>query len=175
MKENTKALTQFAHRWAKNHPSVDVSNRGGYQSAPLPLDVPELQSLRREANRCFNEFIKVFYYNRKLKISNMWVNINHPTNYNSRHDHPFSSLSSCFYISVPKKSGNLIFHNNDPIESYLRRDHFTDYGWYNSSEWRVHPKENYFYVFPPWLQHSVQQNNSSKDRISISMNAAEWS
>ena len=173
LKENTKALTQFAHEWAKNHPSVDISNKGGYQSPSLPLDVPELQSLRQEANRCFNEFKKVFYYNRKLEISNMWLNINPPKSYNIPHDHPFSCLSSCFYISTPEKSGNLIFHNNDRIECHLHKEYFTDYGWYNSSEWTLPAKENYFYVFPAWLQHSVQQNNSSNARISISINAKE--
>ena len=173
LQEDTKALTQFAHHWAKNHPSVNISNKGGYQSPALPLDIPELQSLRQEANRCFNKVRKLFYYNRELGISNMWLNINSPKSYNSPHDHPFSFLSSCFYISTPEKSGKIVFYNRNPIENFIPQESFTEYGWYNSPEWTLPAKENYFYIFPSWLQHSVQQNNSSEDRISISINAAD--
>ena len=173
LQEDTKALTQFACHWAKNHPSVNISNKGGYQSPALPLDIPELQSLCQEANRCFNEVGKLFYYNRALGISNMWLNINSPKSYNIPHDHSFSFLSSCFYISTPEKSGNIVFHNKNPIENFTPQKSFTEYGSYNSSEWTLPVKENYFYVFPSWLQHSVLQNNSVEDRISISINATD--
>ena len=174
LKENIKILTKFSKKWASDHPTVHLSNKGGgYQSPPLTLDIPQLQSLRREAKRCFNEFRKVFYYDCMFEVANMWLNINSPNSYNSQHDHPFTCLSGCFYIATPEKSGDIIFHNNYLIQCYMKAEHMTEYGWYNSTEWTLPAKENYFYVFPAWLHHSVERNNSSKDRISISINATE--
>ena len=67
----------------------------------------------------------------------------------------------------------LFFIIKIPIENFTPQKSFTEYGWYNSSEWTLPAKENYFYIFPSWLQHSVLQNNSVEDRISISINAAD--
>jgi len=83
-------------------------------------------------------------------------------------------LSSAFYIKAPQKSGNIVFHNDIPITCFLKAEYITDHGWYNSTDWTLPIKENCFYVFPPWLRHSVESNHSNQDRISISLNAQEW-
>jgi len=174
LNEDVKKIAAFAQTWRKAHPSVHQTNRGGYQSPALPLDLPIFKSLRKEAKRCFNEFREMFYYSTMFEIANMWLNINPPKTYNAPHIHPFSCLSSAFYIKAPQKSGNLVFHNDIPITSFLKAEYITDHGWYNSTDWVLPMKENYFYVFPPWLRHSVESNESKEDRISISMNAKEW-
>ena len=173
LNEDVKKMEVFSKAWMKDHSSVYISNKGGYQSSDLPLTLPIFNSLRQEAERCFNEFRKVFCYKAVFKISNMWLNINSPKTYNFPHIHPFSCLSSAFYIKAPQKSGNLIFHNDYPIASFLKVKHITDSSWYNSTDWSFSIKENYFYVFPSWIKHSVESNQSNQDRISISINAEE--
>jgi hypothetical protein len=37
-------------------------------------------------------------------------------------------------------------------------------------EWRVPVEENIIILFPSWIQHYVDDNNSNEDRISISFN-----
>jgi len=62
LEEDVEKMAAFAQTWKKTHPSVHISNKGGYQSPALPLDLPIFKSLRQEAKRCFNEFRKIFYY-----------------------------------------------------------------------------------------------------------------
>jgi len=171
--EDTEALTKFSRQWAKAHPSINLTNRGGYHSPNLDLNIPELRSLRNQATRCFNELKAKFFYKAALAIDNMWLNINHPNSYNEIHNHPRCCFSSSFYISVPENSGNIVFCNNYEMEHHMREKWMTQFGTYNSSVWTVPVKNNDFYVFPAWLKHKVETNKSKKDRISISMNAVE--
>ena len=173
LNEDLKALAKFSRQWAKNHPSVYISNKGGYQSHNLDLKIPELQSLREQTIRCFNELRAKFFYGVPLTIDNMWLNINYPDSYNKIHDHPRCCFASSFYVSVPKKSGNIVFYNNYEMENYMDNKWMTQFGTYNSSAWTLPVENNVFYVFPAWLKHRVENNNSKKNRISISINATD--
>ena len=175
LKEDLKALAKFSRQWAKNHPSVYISNKGGYQSPTLDLNIPELQSLRKQTTRCFNEFKTKFFYNVPLTISNMWLNINYPNSYNEGHNHPRTCFASSFYISVPKNSGNIVFYNDSDIDNYMLKKWMTKHVEYNSGVWRMPVENNVFYVFPGWLKHEVETNRSKKDRISLSINATDGS
>ena len=173
LNEDLDALAHFSRRWAQNHPSVNVSNEGGYQSARLDLNLPELQSLREQATRCFNEVKTLFFHNAPLTIGSMWFNINYPHSYNQVHNHPRSSFASVFYVSVPTNSGNIVFYNDFDIDNYILPKWVTRFGVYNSSTQTLPAENNTFYVFPAWLKHRVETNKSKKDRISISINAIE--
>ena len=175
LNEDTNALTKFSRKWAQKYPrGISLSNRGGgYQSPSLDLNIPELQSLREHATRCFNKVKEKFFYQPELTITNMWLNINYPHAYNQIHNHPRCCFASTFYISVPENSGAIIFCNNYETENYMQDKWMTQFGTYNSSVWTVPVKENELYVFPGWLKHKVETNKSKKERISISMNAVE--
>jgi len=176
LNEDLKALAKFSRQWAKNHPSVYISNKGGYQSPNLDLKIPELQSLQEQTIRCFNELRAKFFYGASLTIDNMWLNINYPNSYNKIHVHPRCCFASSFYVSVPKNSGNIVFYNeNDDIHNFMQEKWITRYNVYNSNTWTLPVENNVFYVFPAWLKHRVETNNSKKDRISISINARERS
>ena len=173
LNEDTNALTKFSRKWAQKYPSVYQSNKGGYQSPNLDLNIPELQSLREKVTRCFNKVKEKFFYKPSLVISNMWLNINYPHSFNEIHNHPRVCLASSFYISVPENSGSIVFCNNYETQNYMHDRWMTQFGTYNSSVWTVPVNDNDFYVFPAWLKHKVETNQSKKDRISISINAGE--
>ena len=171
--EDTEALAKFSRQCAMVHPSVHISNEGGYQSPNLDLNIPELHSLRTQTTRCFNELKTKFFYKASLVIGNMWLNINYPHSYNQVHNHSRSCFASCFYVSVPKNSGNIVFYNNYEIDNYMPQKWITQFGEYNASSWTMRAENNAFYVFPAWLKHRVETNKSEEDRISISINAIE--
>ena len=177
LNEDTAALAKFARQWAfanpLAHPTQRLSNEGGYKSHDLDLNIPELQSLRNQATRCFNELKEKFFYKPSLVISNMRLNINYPHSYNQEHNHPRCCLASSFYVSVPENSGSIVFCNNIEMENYMHDRWMTQFGTYNSTVWTVPVKDNDFYVFPAWLKHRVETNKSKKDRISITINAVE--
>ena len=87
LNEDVDALAQFSRKWVDNHPTVSLSNKGGYQSPNLDLNIPELHSLREQTTRCFNELKASFFYTASLTIDNMWLNINYPHSYNQIHNH----------------------------------------------------------------------------------------
>jgi len=173
LNEDVDALTKFSRKWVDNHPSVSLSNKGGYQSPNLDLNIPELQSLREQTTRCFNELKASFFYTAPLTIDNMWLNINYPHSYNQIHNHPRCCFAGSFYLSVPENSGDIIFHSEKDVTNYMLPKWTTKYGEYNSITWTLPVERNAFYVFPGWLKHSVEANQSKEDRISISINVTE--
>ena len=60
-----------------------------------------------------------------------------------------------FYISVPKKTGNIIFRKNDKNKD---------------EKWFVKPKDGMMILFPSKLEHCVEINKSCDTRISLSFN-----
>ena len=175
LNEDLDALAKFSRKYVKDHSSVNISNKGGYQSPDLDLNIPVLRSLREQTTRCFNQLKTKFFYNASLTISNMWFNINYPNSYNQIHDHPRTPFASSFYISVPKNSGKIVFCNSFGIQNYMLEHWMTKFEAYNCSTWALPVENNAFYVFPGWLKHRVETNKSKNDRISISINSTDGS
>ena len=174
LNQDLSVLAKFSRKYAQDRPSAHVSNKGGYQSPNLDLNIPELQSLREQTMRCFNQLKAKFFYKASLSIGNMWLNINSPNSYNQIHNHPRSCFASSFYVSVPKNSGNIIFYNYE-IDNYMVPKGITKHVVYNSEGWSLPVENNSLYVFPGWLKHGVEPNISKEDRISISINATDKS
>lgn len=106
------------------------------------------------------------------RLTGMWAMINGPGTYNKLHSHPHNYLSGAFYLQVPKDSGKLTFHNPHPQSEVL-------YPLYMKKDQSIHlaprvswqPKVNDLLIFPSWLNHEVEINNSKEDRIMLSFNA----
>jgi hypothetical protein len=99
-----------------------------------------------------------------------WVNINKKGDFNTRHHHdPFSgiALSGVFYVKVPQNSGKIVFY--DPRATLTTA---LDQMYYHngSDSFSIEPEENLLLIFPSWLYHSVDPNESDEDRISVSFN-----
>lgn len=172
---NPQAIARESYAHQKLDAGVSYSNVGGYQSSALTLDdpmPPELTKLlgvlTKECQTCSREF----GFERNLEIANYWVNINKHNNYNKMHIHPSSILSGTYYAVTPPQSGSIVFHNR-PEASYIlaelkligaRNTSFT------STVQSFEPKAGAVLVFPGWLQHSVEENRSGGDRISIAFN-----
>ena len=85
-----------------------------------------------------------------------WFNISNPGDSTGWHDHKENAkISGVFYISVPKKSGNIIFRKNDKNKD---------------EKWFVKPKNGMKILFPSKLEHCVEINKSCDTRISLSFN-----
>ncbi len=82
-----------------------------------------------------------------------WPNDMGPGKTTSRHDHDEDDelLSGVYYIHVPENSGNLIIHDRYCITE-------------------VTPQAGMFVFFAPTVIHSVSQNLSLENRLSIGMN-----
>jgi len=99
-----------------------------------------------------------------------WININKKDEFNNLHDHdPFlgNALSGVFYVKTPEHCGNIRLY--DPRFALTSAP---DLKYYNSNN-TYHffkPEPNLLLIFPSWLQHLVEPNQSHEDRVSISFN-----
>jgi len=146
----------------KNVPNESHSSVGGYQG-------------RNFKDKDFEEKIYRYIPQRSdLLIKNYtldaWVNINYPGSFNNPHEHLGAGafLSGILYVKVPENSGKIVFHDprhymqlcSEPLMYYNGGQMTTSYT----------PCENELLLFPYWLVHSVEENNSNEERISISFN-----
>jgi uncharacterized protein (TIGR02466 family) len=105
-------------------------------------------------------------------LGNMWANINYPGSFNREHIHPNSLWSGVYYIKAPKNSGNLYIKDPRPgCEAIMpRRIDASKLPIQLHREIYYEAKEGRLIMFPGWLSHGVNINNSGETRISISFN-----
>ena len=143
-------------------PSSDRSNIGGYQGHGF--DDNELYSLvERNIPVLLDRPIKKFKFG-------SWVNVNGPGCFNERHSHdPHGGtfLSGVFYVKCPENCGRIRFYDPRP---HIQTS--PDMKYYNEGDtyhW-ISATPNTLIMFPAWLEHDVEINRSTEERISISFN-----
>ena len=173
---NVKELQSFC-QWK----SIDeyesgkvLSNRGGYHSNNLNLKDAALQPLIKEIETHSSQFAETFLSKNKQILINMWFNINLYKDFNISHNHSGDDISGVYYIKTPDECGNIVFEH--PAKDlydyyYLDVENRADDNVYNARTWWMPSKANILYLFPAWLNHSVETNkNKTEERISISFN-----
>jgi uncharacterized protein (TIGR02466 family) len=101
----------------------------------------------------------------------MWANINPPGGMNRAHIHPNSLWSGVYYVKAPKNSGQLKVE--DPrsvalmVRPRMKKDKPPQRVWREAS---YDPKPGRLIMFPSWLNHCVDPNESNDIRISVSFN-----
>ena len=151
-----------------------VSNRGGYHSNDLSLDDVTLQPLIEEIKTHSSKFAKTFISKNKQILNNIWFNINLYKDSNISHNHAGDDISGVYYIKTPNECGNIIFEHpaQDLFDYYfLNVENPEEVNTYNARTWWMPSEVNMLYLFPSWLNHSVELNkNKTEERISISFN-----
>jgi uncharacterized protein (TIGR02466 family) len=125
-------------------------------------------------NSVSREYLKVLGIDPHCFIEvTSWLQYNQPGSYFVRHDHYGALISGVLYLEVPENSGAILFHN--PLETRRVTNTFFDRikkeeNEYNFSHVKYEPIVGEMLIFESWLQHTVQQNHSTENRISISFN-----
>ena len=154
------------------YPSETKSNIGGYQTPNIAFKkIKEFKPLVQDIENHGNAYeSKILGIKNKVKISNMWGNINYFKDFNKMHTHPWSYVSGVFYVKTPMDCGNINFRSLQSIESYIPYEVRDVTNCYNSEEFVFEVKENYLFLFPPWAQHYVTPNFNNEERITIAFN-----
>ena len=135
------------------------SNVGGVQSVLLgPEDMPD--KLKSDIDA------KVLSMNPNLKMISWWVNINGNGHRNDIHDHhdrtppaKLAGISGVFYVDIPDDNmGDILFFGKASSSSPILR---------------FEARPNRLILFSSDYPHSVEENLSDKDRISLSFNYIE--
>ena len=103
------------------------------------------------------------------KINNMWAIINTGGSANLRHQHGNSTISGAYYVRAPRDSGDIVFYDPRPAPVYSHPNVIHP-NILNAQVNGITPKEGALVLFPSYLDHSVNENQSKEERIVISFN-----
>ena len=147
----------------QNRESTTYSHKinGRWENQYLSIQYfPELRKLFRTACREGKEILEkslvVPYKELGLPMDEFWFNIAGPGESTGWHDHKErSKLSGVYYLHVPDNSGDIHFRKKIDDETF---------------EWKMKSKTGKLILFDSSIEHSVPENKSKEDRISIAFN-----
>jgi uncharacterized protein (TIGR02466 family) len=169
---DNESIKKYCLETRKQKPGVTISNRGGWHSGELLFPIPQdLERLFNDLNVFANDVCARYTGIKDLQIGNFWININGHHDYNLIHDHQNSILSGVYYVSVPKENmGDLVLHRGDNMEFFMTSKVEREQTMANALSATKPAKESTFYLFPSWVKHHVERNESNDERISIAFN-----
>ena len=102
-----------------------------------------------------------------------WMNINPKGAGNEKHTHPSCAFAGVIWLKIPENSGNLFFYSpfgHIGIDEIMAYDQDFANSFHIPHTAFTTPEEGKMLIFSSHLEHSVSENNSDEDRISISFN-----
>lgn len=167
---DNQAIKEYCLEVREKKPGKKISNRGGWHSNELLEPFPQaLEDLFNDLQVFAND-VCYRYTGIRLKLGNFWININGKHDYNLLHDHQKSILSGVYYVDVPVDNmGDLVLVRGDNADYFLN-GHIEESTMTNASICTKKAITSTFYLFPSWIKHYVERNESNKERISIAFN-----
>ena len=164
-------LEQKIIQWSQQDKGEQKTNAGGWHSTTDMNKKEEYNPLTKELFNMQEEIYQKEHFSLKPVLGNMWANINYPGCYNRPHVHPNALFSGVYWIKAPQKSGNFMVYDPRPGVQMAMPDRKQKK--LPSEYWReVHyePRAGTAIMFPAWLWHEVNPNQSNDIRISVSFN-----
>ena len=157
--------------WMNQDKGVSRTNVKGWHSTTDMHTKPEYARLVKALHEAQDKIYVEEHYDSEPFLGNMWANVNPPGGYNRPHIHPNSHFSGVYYIKATKDSGDIVF--NDPRSTSHMAMPARKKGEPPKHLWRevrVNPMVGRIIMFPSWLWHCVEPNESNDIRISVSFN-----
>ena len=145
-RENTTFSHKINGRWENQYLSIQY--------------FPQLRKLFRtacqEGKAILEKSLVVPYKELGLPMDEFWFNIAGPGESTGWHDHKErSELSGVYYLHVPDNSGDIHFRKKIGDETF---------------EWEIKSQTGKLILFDSNIEHSVPENKSKENRISIAFN-----
>jgi uncharacterized protein (TIGR02466 family) len=175
--DNNKIIDFCYNYKEKNLKNIDSL---AYQSDKLDLNEKSLIPIVLEIQSRIKK-IKQEYFSFKqpieLEITTSWFNLSRPNGINKGtsipHLHSFRFLTCVYYPLAEENSGNLILLSpNNTFEYALPFQIKEKINDLNSNIWSISSESSKLLIFPGWIMHYVEPNNSTSDRISIVFNVS---
>ena len=157
--------------WSNKDKGITRTNVQGWHSTTNMAELPQFKKLVNMLYACQKTIYDQEHLDSEPFLGNMWANINPPGGMNRAHQHPNSLWSGVYYIKAPKNSGNLKIDDPRSV-ACMSRPRQKD-GEKPARLWRethYEPVAGRCIMFPSWLMHCVDPNNSNDIRISVSFN-----
>lgn len=153
---NNDYLVELADQWQQDIQSKKLSNEGGWQGHHLYQ-----ADSGKEFQVTFQDTIldivnQSSITDRTFDNLYLWGNINPPGSYNRKHGHlnrdEGPSIAGVYYVKVPENSGSIVFYEGKTFSKSYQ------------------PIESDLLLFDDFIGHSVNENKSKENRISIAFN-----
>lgn len=142
----------------------------GWQSKQNLHERESLAELVESINAVMAElldFLKIGHQG--VAITGCWLNVLAPGRAHLMHSHPNNFLSGIYYVKTQAGADTVNFH--DPrAQTRIIRPPVTALTADNTDQVVVKVKDGTLLLFPAWLDHSVAENRSAEERISVSFN-----
>ncbi len=173
---NTSDMVSLTYKLMNQDPlGRKLSNQGGWQSHDFrPGVYSEFADIEAKIIEQTERCVLDFGYDPNscfIVLENLWINVNRRYHSNSVHIHDNSFISGAFYLEGRPGQGNINFYKSysqDYAISSAAR--IAQYTAINNSAITFTPETGKLIMFPGWLPHGVDQNETDFDRISISFN-----
>ena len=164
------AIKEYCYHLKDNTEGVEISNRGGWHSKEILEPLPDaLNELFSNFLGFVNDYCAQITGLNNLMLGNFWVNINQKYDYNRTHDHQNSILSAVYYVDAEGDDiGNFVAERDDTAEFFLGS--YKNVSGFTGTSFAITPLTGFAFLMPSWMLHSVEQNLTDRDRISIAFN-----
>jgi len=157
--------------WSNEDKGLNRTNMKGWHSQDNMHKKPEYKILVDLLHLAQNHIYQEELLDNEPFLGSMWANINSPGGYNRPHTHPNSLWSGVYYVKTPKDCGFLKCENPNPSLDTSRpkrkEGNIPSYLW---TEINFEPAAGRLIMFPSYLNHCVEPNESNDIRISVSFN-----
>ena len=171
VKLNNQQLANDIIAWSKQDKGVQKTNVNGWHSQTNMHEMPQFKLLIDELFQMQREIYEQEWLDRHAKLGNMWANINYPGGYNRPHIHPNSLFSGVYYVKSNKESGTIAMSDPRPgIQTIMPARKPGKPPKHLWREVHLEPVPGRIIMFPAWLWHCVEPNQSNDIRISVSFN-----
>ena len=157
---------------SKDQEGISKSNIKGWHSKDFNMQEIEPKNFIKFILPAIEQVITDMNWEKQkqsININNMWAIINTGGSANLRHQHGNSTISGAYYVRAPKNSGDIVFYDPRPAPVYTYPKALNP-NLLNAQVNGISPKEGALVLFPSYLDHSVNENLSSEERIVISFN-----
>ena len=145
--------------WHPGH--LQVSDTNGNSNIIKEYNMPYLTSY---INTCMNEYTQhVMGHFMKFDICQSWITKTSEGQVAASHNHGQFDIAGVYYYKTNMKDGAIKFSNPCSGAQDSR-------AWMQIHDVRIQPKVGTLILFPAWLDHSVDLNNTKDDRMSMAFN-----
>ena len=162
---NKNKLLEYMETTHMHNETGVIKGKNTYQSNPNFLSNYKFIDLKNIIQKHINTYTQLLGLNH-THITGSWFNIFNKENYIQKHHHGNSIVSGAYYPLLEENSCKLIY--STPLYSSINfnTNNSTSYN-YNTFEMPI--KQDHLYLFPGWLEHLTEENQSKK-RIVLSFN-----
>jgi uncharacterized protein (TIGR02466 family) len=167
-----QALRPLCHELMNSSdPNFPLVENGGstHQHKLYPHNMPEFRDFFQWLKMMATEIaIRGMGYSttyHKYSITNSWLNVHYKGGKTHAHNHSNTFMAAAAYLNMPENGG--YFECKDPLED------LKGFYYHDTSDWmwrEIPVISGDVLIFPGWLKHRTQPNNSDEERWVLTTN-----